>query len=217
MTAHPEGVKERPILFSGPMVRAILDGRKTQTRRVVKLPKYATPENAVPWSFAQENAIRAFTQEYGGQSLLCNLIGDLGVHNQLCPYGQPGDRLWVRETFFETRNVSRDSHKRKRGAVYRADEGVKFGRFDNATWRSPIHMPRWASRLTMEITEVSVQRVQEIGVDDARAEGVDHDTSETSDGPRAIYRRLWDALNAKRGYSWESNPWVWALSFRVLR
>lgn len=171
---------ERPIIFSGDMVRAILDGRKTQTRRVMK---------------PQPSPADVFVGDHG-----------LGMGPQFrCSYGQSGDRLWVRETWaceccgrtLEYRAV----HGRCEGLSYRADGGTG----GSSGWRSPIHMPRWASRLTLDITEVRVQRVQEISEEDAVAEGVDI---------WADFRPLWDSINAKRGFGWDVNPWVWALTFK---
>lgn len=160
-------MKERPILFSGPMVRAILDGRKTQTRRVVK-PR---------------------------QGMLDDWTG------LPCPYGKPGDRLWVRETcYFEQPHGE---------VIYRADPGSEKAldpEFTGLRWRPSIHMPRWASRITLEIVNVRVERLQDIRVDDARAEGV------TAKWPVHGFRNLWQSIN---GFgSWDANPWVWVVEFR---
>jgi hypothetical protein len=185
------------MIFSGPMVRAILEGRKTQTRRVVKSP-------GLPRS--SDNQWRDHIRR-----------------KSRCPYGVPGDRLWVRE-----------SHGQDvRGEViYRADDqterareqGCEQGWVSQPLWRSPIHMPRWASRLTLEVVSVRVERLQEISERDARAEGIERSVSGywhnyAPDGPTHLYARdsfrtLWDSLNAARGDSWAANPWVWALEFR---
>jgi len=190
---YQEGrVKERPILFSGPMVRAILDGSKTQTRRVAKL----TPSAAVKepgghrrWHPADPEAVAA------------------------CPYGIPGDHLWVRETWAP--------HPDDLGALYQATDPGWDDNDSGLLWKHSIHMPRWASRITLEITGVRVQRVQEISVADAMAEGPpcccnierEHhrDCSWTD---KEHFRQLWDSINAKRGYGWDVNPWVWALTFK---
>lgn len=141
-------VRERPILFSGPMVRAILEGRKTQTRRVLK-----NPDDGVSTTIED------------GSPLYCD---DGGFwHPRPCPYGQPGDRLWVREAH----QLSPD------GPIYRAT-AREHGTYEPGgagPWRPSIHMPRWASRITLEITDVRVERVQEITEDDAIAEGVEVD------------------------------------------
>jgi hypothetical protein len=184
--------KERPIIFSGPMVRAILDGSKTQTRRVMK----PQPLSAGP-----------------------------GV----CPYGRIGDRLWVRETW-NTVNPEGEPTS----ILYKADGSVMYRPFPSAEagwkaeqdaesldaqrWNTPIFMPRWASRITLEVTDVRVERVQEISEEDAKAEGVKPDPNERPyvEDFREDFEHLWDSINAKRGHSWESNPWVWAITFRKL-
>jgi hypothetical protein len=199
----------RPIIFSAPMVRAILDGRKTQTRRVIK-PQPGSPI----WCDTE---------------LAEGFIRDRGRNMQpiKCPYGQPGDRLWVRET------ARARCYGRHRGKVtwielcYRADDGI--GRFDREsekpfkwthTWTPSIHMPRWASRITLEVTGVRVERLQEISVRDAGAEiGWDYSwpiPDHAIDGHefRMQFHRLWDSLNAKRGFGWDVNPWVWMVEFR---
>jgi hypothetical protein len=168
-------VSEHPILFSGPMVRAILEGRKTQTRRVQRMP---------------------------------------GSFPSGCPYGQPGDLLWVRETFAKRyADAERDPTD---GIMYRADGGCVI----EPRWTPAIHMPRWASRLTLRITDVRVQRVQDINEEDVWSEGVicrcDVGQSEYDQcglSPAEHFAKLWDSINAKRGYSWESNPFCWAISF----
>lgn len=178
--------RERPIIFTADSVLAILDGTKTQTRRVIKNP-----------------------------GRLDGLMLS-GEEQEWCPYGRAGDRLWVRETWaWSGDKTVAEAERIAQGEVwYRTDP-----RWTNPAirWRSPIHMPRWASRLTLEITEVRVQRVQEISEEDAKAEGAPFDAGgneELGVGYRIGFCRLWDSLNAKRGYSWESNPWVWALTFR---
>lgn len=201
-------VCERPIIFSAPMVRAILDGRKTQTRRVV------TGKFALEWL-----APGMFAPSYVAER-----------ENDLCPYGQPGDRLWVRETWarlrfyrdWETGHVDDWEPDDNGTAVYSADEGWEDGgnsvKERGFQWRPSIFMPRDASRITLELTEVRVQRVQDITDDDACAEGMTDEVLRELDmlshaNARDAYSWLWDSLNVKRGYGWESNPWVWALTF----
>ena len=187
-------VNERPILFSGQMVRAILDGTKTQTRRVVK------------GEWADSLTREVVANEARRLQASCD-----------CPYGQPGDRLWVRETFHSC------PHCVERGVVpcgvplYRADPDDRplNPKCAAHAWRPSIFMPRWASRLTLEITEVRVERVQDISYADVIEEGCPspaHTLASPED--HDWYIRLWDSLNARRGYSWESNPYVWALTFR---
>ena len=141
-------MKERPILFSGPMVRAILDGRKTQTRRPVKMPKSVNPV-----------ALGSMMQR---ASELGPLPGSA--------FGEPGDRLWVRETFDLDQPAFPDESDKSR-VLYRADHDPQhWGYF---RWRPSIHMPRWASRIDLEVVSVRVERLQSISEDDARAEGVE--------------------------------------------
>jgi hypothetical protein len=182
---------ERPILFSAPMVRALLDGSKTQTRRVVKP-----------------------TPEWIGQSGVLSYRGRVGLPHALCPYGQPGDRLWVRETHMDL------------GAcyLYRADAAAEQERAIVAPrqpWRPAIHMPRAASRITLEITGVRVERLQDISEDDALAEGcsstaIVHEDGEDYTGHYASeeYQDLWESINGPG--SWEANPWVWVVEFKRL-
>ena len=171
---------ERPILFNSQMVQAVLAGTKTQTRRVVK-----------PQPEIYESRHGATSLRWRGGVLDTPLNIAPYQLRQLCPHGAIGDRLWVRETW-----ASDDSTT----AYYRAD-----GETYNAglPWRPSIFMPRWASRLTLEITDVRVERVQDISRKDAKDEGV-----------LLNFHLLWDAINAERGYSWDSNPWVWAISFQ---
>lgn len=207
--------RERPILFSTPMVRAILDGSKTQTRRVVKPwePNYPTSApKALPTDFS--------------------MLPDGTPFRAACPYGQPGDRLWVRETFqgpmWEegTWDPDTDYHKPE-FCEYRADGGpmpeyVDFEDNLHQGWKPSIHMPRWASRITLEVTGVRVERLQDISARDAIAEGV----KPTSDGafhieedqyrapdPAECYARLWEAINGPG--SWDANRWVWVVEFNL--
>ena len=194
-------MKERPILFNGEMVRAVLAGQKTQTRRIIKGRPSKTQQDAL-----------------------------------FCPYGHPGDRLWVRETFctFEQSNGSQ-------GVAYRTDtedgwyspcetltggypshcschpgcEGCTAGRW-KPTWRPSIHMPRWASRITLEITDVYVELVQDIHEEDAIAEGIDPRKLSYLSGERAVtkFYVLWNSIYAADGLGWDVNPWVWVVTFK---
>ena len=191
--------RERPILFSSEMVKAILDGRKSMTRRVVK------PQPDAVAAFQDGQPTEAY---YGGWP-------KGGYAKKLtCPFGQPGDQLWVRETHFRFIEISAKGGSKK--ALYRADHPEWF-----CKWRPSIHMPRWASRLTLEITAVRVERVQDISADDAEAEGFSfiHAPEGTPSGRyqhEEKFARYWDSLNAKRGYGWDANPWVFVISFRRL-
>ena len=200
-------MKERPIIFSGPMINAILAGRKTQTRRIIYPLVDRDRPDAEKWPahspFIGEDGVWRFK----------NGVVSYADNDRRCKYGRPGDRLWVRETWL------------MRGAgqivVYRADapsdaEAAGFGAMYGG-WRPSIYMPRDRSRITLEITNVRVQRLQEISNPDAIAEGVEYGTTTADFAPHAVYafERLWDSINAKRA-PWSSNPWVWAITFKRL-
>lgn len=257
-------MKERPILFNGEMVRAILDGRKTQTRRVVKglgdgFGVSSCDHSGTGWASAMADG-------------LCTCVP------VKCPYGQPGDLLWVRETWAEHHpcgiQPGRFSLPGRAGipgppivkyrVIYRADgdpirvwhcDGYPYRTVQGPQreidakhrdvcsefpgWSPSIHMPRRFSRITLRITDVRVERVQEISEADAAAEGFrwlskdgrlwkcgipdkdglpgnDDDGwhwSEWCADPRDAFHRLWDSINAARGYGWDANPWVWAVTF----
>jgi hypothetical protein len=234
-------MKERPILFSAPMVRALLDGSKTQTRRVMK----PQPEPNGTWLKSRQDFV-CLNDYYPPSAMLWNggmMGGDAG-EIEGCTHGVIGDRLWVRENtviappdFGEASlNNVRDSDGRWRVVQYMATHSDKWPASDYGLKVTPsIFMPRWASRITLEITDVRVQRLQDISEADAKAEGVespDKERYERDDsicarcgGPGVIdldcaecdthtkrFRNLWDSINAKRA-PWSSNPWVWALTF----
>lgn len=197
--------KERPILFSGPMVRAILDGRKTMTRRVVKHQDSIEADEDGGFIHAHDPKCPSF----------CDYACEMA-----CPYGQPGDRLWVRETWAPCIGGAEGPDN---PTLYRADN---LDGYDKLTWRPSIFMPRWASRITLEITDVRVERLTEITEDDAIAEGApcidnpDYDPEDPCDDPpqshKAGFLNLWDKLNGARGFGVDKNPWVWVVSFRRL-
>lgn len=197
-------MKERPIIMSAESVRAIQDGRKTQTRRVIK-PQ--PPENCDVALF-DVNGLGWFCEapDRDGDCLDIWPDNDTGTR---CPYGQPGDRLWVREAWCPT----------GAGVVqYRADAKTEQPYWPLLKWAPSIHMPRWASRLTLEVVSVRVERVQDISEADVCAELGCHAVW-PGPGPyrrdlRGAFAAVWDSLNAKRGYSWASNPWVWVVEFR---
>lgn len=190
---------DKPIIFSGPMVRALLEGRKTQTRRVLK------PQPGFRGGVGDESDPTAWgwEDEYGDH---------VPVTAIRLPYA-PGDRLWVRETWTHFGDAVwsvMDARMRGPGElVYRADEDSP-----GAVWFPSIHMPREFSRLTLVVTDVRVQRVQEISEEDAMAEGC-NPVRWAMQTPRDHFEELWDSINAKRGYGWDANPWVAALTFTV--
>lgn len=227
-------MKERPILFSGAMVRAILDGRKTQTRRVVKLDiqKIITDvsgETSTDNADISDVDVAYLTDAWNGPGWYVTLTEypeEGSYFLGQCPYGNVGDVLWVRETWCSG-DCFYQLHENDTPSVvaYRADKSaIRFNaltphpiperdiqtwNWNKVTWRPSIFMPRWASRLKLRITDVRVQRLQDISEEDALAEGVE-DSADHSH--RDWFSRLWDGINGKT-YPWESNPWVWAVSF----
>jgi hypothetical protein len=216
-------MKERPILFSGPMVRAIIEGRKTQTRRIVKqVPHWQhCGKDIMEWGLSG-----CYTDDEGWHWLDIQTEVDDNSHDEIkCPYGQPGDRLWVRETWAP---MPGGPVTPQNGVIYRADSS------DSWTWRPSIHMPRWASRITLEITSVRVERLREISASDSIAEGIEpvpdnspfrntcgwKDYLEPDslpfdhDKPSASFRTLWESINGPG--SWKLNPWAWVIEFKKL-
>lgn len=202
-------MKERPIIFSAPMVRAILAGTKTQTRRVVK--RYSA--DCIGW-FDDGDGLWAqrFIDPSSGSPYLKSW-------RDRCPFGLPGDRLWVRETWkhieggaiYDASGGIIDAFDPE--TIYRADRPNRYG-----PWMSPIHMPRWASRITLEITGVRVERLQDISEADAMAEGVSMPDG-TPTPPdfwsyQQEFRHLWEQINGPG--SWDADPWVWVIEFKRL-
>jgi hypothetical protein len=200
-------MKERPMLFNAPMVQAILAGQKTVTRRPVK--------------GAAEKWLIDFTPEF---------VADPG--NKLCPFGQPGDRLWVRETWqlhekftdncvvvyrASERNSWTEFHRRFPVELSRgiSEKPFQYG------WRPSIHMPRWACRILLEITGVRVERLQDISRSDIRAEGLQCPPElagdDTSPNYRDWYPAAWRDLWNSTGGDWDANPWVWVVEFKPVK
>lgn len=208
-------MKERPILFSAPMVRALLAGTKTQTRRIVKpQPDFDTARAVIGHHVDDSNA--AYDPLFNSIGLREGQAFGFVQPNIGCPYGRPGDRLWVRETWavhaiFDGR-APRDIDA---PVTYAADGPMPdlIGKL-----RPGIHMPRWLSRITLEITGVRVERLQDISEADASAEGCPLALHlrivrpDRDDSARGWYRNLWEQINGAG--SWDANPWVWALEFR---
>ena len=198
-------IKERPIIFSGDMVRAILAGRKTMTRRVVKMATHPQAERVqhfegLRWDWLRYDGLRLSTFK--------------------CPFGKTGDRLWVRETFrlSDPNDCACYEPCRCRSGqpMYRADGHYHDMEYK---WKPSIYMPRWSSRITLEVTGVRVERLQDISEEDAQAEGAPLELGvleRTILGAKARYRsgfvRLWESINGPG--SWDANPWVWCISFK---
>lgn len=241
-------MRQRPILFSPPMVRALLDGTKTQTRRVVK------PQ---PFNGRSDDEVRAQMRQLGAlgpdESLraLVNAARDHGFVDDPCPYGEPGDRLYVREAWRADKSIDAMNAKQIATAALEAgypkpwapiqyeadgmrDNWVRhFGtvQTEPGRYRHARFMPRWASRITLEITDIRVERLQDISEADAIAEGVERipdnhgngpayrdyyldrdDVAEWFSNPVDSYRTLWESINGAG--SWEKNRWVWVVEFK---
>lgn len=204
-------MKERGMIFNGEMVRAILDGRKTQTRRIIKLSHESGMKNPV---------VRGKNGEasYVG----CRLAA------MLCPFGKPGDRIWVRETFqgplvsedlFEEYRAYPEKFEKPQYCEYAADGGTKPEYCDlddnlRHGWLPSIHMPRWASRITLEITDVRVERLASISQEDAAKEGypANPEPYGGSMDKWLWFRQLWDSIYPEQSFS--HNPWVWVIEFK---
>lgn len=209
--------KERPILFSGPMITAILNGSKTQTRRVVKLDRgmfVCSRHRNYITACEVKDEVGPWWHPHGGHP------GEPLPKENLeaaCPFGKPGEKLWVRETFCPDWCDK---------PIYKADGGsaIAAGYSKEPRWTPSIHMPRCASRITLEITDVKVERLQDISEEDARAEGVQawmdslkdserhNPDSCLSSYPVTAFSRLWQSIYGEE--SWRSNPWVWVVSFK---
>jgi hypothetical protein len=215
-------VGERPIIFGGESVRAILDGRKTVTRRVLK-PAHFAPSKRRPTAGDIADCGRYGASRDGRPALFLAKYDGVSIGEPRCPHGRAGDHLWVREAIDATCGCDAeymadgvrivDGHPEK-WDVWRDGRNLRGGVV------SPIFMPRWASRLTLEILSVRVERLQEITPADVESEGVaaDHEDDHLShrSGACAVeaFERGWDELHAARGYSFASNPWVWRIEFR---
>lgn len=225
-------IRERPLLYSGPMVRAILDGTKTQTRRSVRVPglDFIGP-GGCNGPNRDDPSCWGYADEHGDFWTL----GVVGIDEPVipCPIGRVGDRLWVREMWCmkEGRfgeDGPDDCWYAADGVHVRAvdDDGFQRYRKDGteaSPWQSSRFMPRWASRITLEITGVRVERVRSISYADCAAEGIPrvpcHDDSpEPStilEAIRGEFRKLWDSTNPEQ-FAWNRNPWTWAITFRRL-
>ena len=209
---------ERPILFNGDMVRAILDGTKTQTRRIVKLNASGRTQcKGKNWHVEDPDAVLA------------------------CPFGKAGDRLWVRETFIrdwkdengdgEPDQYDEDGNENPIQTFYRADGHIDWeidGEWCNTPWKPSIHMPRAASRITLEITNVRIDRLHRISESDSKKEGSECLITKNCTAKDRSFLNLpimndlhpykngfalqWDSIYG----NWKSNPWVWAIEYRLL-
>lgn len=214
-------MKERPILFKSEMVRAILEGRKTQTRRIIKFPPALTEEvNSLRFDGYDKDERAYYFEEEDSAGMPLERYWPVESKYKV------GDRLWVREHC--SLSINKD-------AVMYLDSGGKVAPHAPADsdnwcreWKTcpSIHMPRWASRINLEIINVSVERVQDISIDDAKAEGVDQSAVVAEWGDStfagveahiAAFARLWSSINTEPGSTWTNNPWVWVIEFNYLK
>lgn len=203
-------MKEKPILFSPHMVGAIIKGNKTQTRRAIKpqpdIKKISENEYSVKWDKG-----RHFFFGTGDMKAIKDKWLRLP---SFCPYGKPGDELWVRETFSYTQIDGLVNNR----IYYKA--GNNPFEINDPIWRPCIHMPRWASRIQLLIRDIRIEQVQDISEGDAEAEGVFYDLDEHAFPPfpaRDAFSMIWDNINLKRGLGWDINPWVWVIDFEVIK
>ena len=193
---------DKPIIFSDGMVRAILSGRKTMTRRVVK-PQ--PPLDVAPYEIGVFNptVVDKYGEEDGGDEIF-GVYDQDGEWGAKFPYGGPGSRIWVKESW-----RTDQSDEGTGGIIYRADHDIPA--VGKCIWKNPLFMPRLASRITLEIISVRVERLWEITPGDAWAEGCPHsDMNAVS----LWFRPLWDSINADRGFGWDKNPLVWVIEFK---
>jgi len=229
-------MKERPILFNAEMVRAILrkENPKTQTRR---------PMKAQPEDHNDPPAYREFLCVWAPEAADVWKIQDGECQTWQCPFGHRGDRLWVRETWCSLDEwLDGYSHDPPYTVIYRADESARYIRDErpgppvdtygleprHLKWKPSIHMPHWASRITLEVTRVWVERVQDISEEDINADGTTFpapligiafdgqpiESEWAGKDPWFFFSEDWDPIYKKRGYGWDANPWVWAGEFK---
>lgn len=209
-------MKESPILFRPALVRAILNGQKTQTRRPMRWTPAGHARSDGHWQFPGTDT----------EGPLVLTFAELAAEFR-CPYGVPGDRLWVKEGVHLLRgHGERDDlmGPLEVSLRYTADGEVRripFVPHEHFPWkrttRSPLHLHRWAARIILEVTDVRLERLQDIGPLDVYAEGTwvaEFDTAPSAAVALEAFAASWDRINAERGYAWATNPWVWSITFR---
>ncbi len=215
-----KSIVERPIPFKGEMVRAILDGRKTQTRRTMKVQPWpdalVTVEHYHPTVIDRHGDMQPGKETFGAH-------WDDGEYGCRCPYGAPGDTLWVREAWRAWSQYDDWPPSRLPPGVdvqYIADASAPW----SSRYRSPRFMPRWASRITLRITDIRVERLQDITQKDAIAEGAPESHPDIDrisrrfgyqDFSRSWFAQTWEGINGHG--AWDENPWVWAISFERVK
>lgn len=210
-------VTERPIIFTEDNPRKILEGRKTETRRIMKPQPVYDPEFLGGWvlkTTRADTSIQSFNE---------------GMYPETCPFGRVGERLWVRESFAIGQKLNGWTPEETPTVYYRADpenEDLMWEHENGVTdfkvpWKPSIYMPRTACRMVLELTSVRVERLQDITEAGAKAEGVEvapgnYPESGQSNSYRGAFAFMWNEINLKRG-SWSDNPWVWKIAFRRVR
>lgn len=228
-------ISEKPILFSGPMVRAILDGRKSKTRRVVK----QVPTDLHFGRPIMDWPLSGVYQDEGGRWILDvqTAVDDNSTEELICPYGKPGDRLWVKESSWRwgkwVRDGLTDTLRKKyrfnpignRKTFEKPETTAKRDGSEGWVYRHARYMPRSECRILLEITDVRAERLQEITEEDAEREGFQGGDGRPENGfntespfpARAAFAGLWEELNADRGFGWDQNPFVWVIEFKRLQ
>jgi hypothetical protein len=213
-------MKERPILFNAPMVRAILEGKKTQTRRISKYMNMYPPADCPELSLMSKS-------KHGEKVLTATYIASNGKFSaEFCPFGQIGDQLWVRETHFINHFKGTQTPVAERPdteILYRATVMSYVKNMEDSeglVWKPSIHMPRWASRIQLEITRVRVERLKDINEADAIAEGCAGGHGAIPDygynaSPDEHFMHVWASAYGEE--SWHANPWVWVIEFRRVK
>jgi len=185
-------MKEKPILFNADMVNAILEGRKTQTRRIIK-PQPKLPKN---------------------HEKILSEAWEAGFIDVQCPYGKVGDQLWVRETWADVRGMGFDKDLFPLGASYKAGcdaDSLEIAKDYEVKWKPSIHMFRWASRIQLEITDIRVERLKDISEDEVLKEGL---KSKAGFDNKTLFARLCESIYGEG--SWSHNPWVWVVEFNKI-
>ncbi|EPF1940105.1 hypothetical protein ACSQX3_001257 [Enterobacter hormaechei] len=228
-------MKERGMIFNGEMVRAILDGRKTQTRRIMKIQPsdgFHPTHNGYDLDLNAHWYTPGVVDKNGYLQPAKKDVFGVADENEgyTCPFGAVGDRIWVREAFqgplvseelLEEYRAYPEKFENPEYCEYAADGGPRPEYCDlddnlRHGWRPSIHMPRWASRLTLEITSVRVERLRDLSEDDAKSEGITPPSGEVLPGweYRINFRELWMSIYGSD--NWEANPWVWVIEFKVV-
>lgn len=233
-------MEERPILLNEEMVKAVLEDRKTHTRRPIKINPQE--ERSIDIGNGEvlnlprlEKPERINFNEYTGEwEAIWPYPGTFGARQIIkCPYGKVGSKLWVRETWCEVTGPPLEN--KRDGICYKASCDKDQLKIHNGLWKPSIHMPRWASRITLEITDIRVERIRDISTEDCLREGIEkwafeddfayginggHIDNGRKSGhatPTGAFLSLWDGIYFKKGYGWDANPWVWVIEFRRIK